>query len=100
MGIMLAYEGNVKTLDAPFGLLLLQVGALVIFFLLVTAALVRRGERREIAMLQSRGAMDGQIIAIRGIEALLICVLAAIIAPTVSQQLLIAIAPFFARDTA
>src|SRR5258708_3435808 len=98
-GAMLAYEHSVRSLDAPFGLLLLQVGALVIFFLLVTAALVRRGERREIAMLQSRGAMNGQIVAIRGLEALIICALAALIAPLIARQLLIAIAPFFARDT-
>ncbi len=96
-GALLDYERSVKTLDAPFGLLLLQVGALVLFFLLVTAALVRRGERREIAMLQSRGAMDRQIIWIRGVEAFLICLLAALLAPFVSQQLLIVITPFFAR---
>lgn len=95
-GALLAYERSVKTLETPFGLLLLQVGALVIFFLIVTAALVRRGERREIAMLQSRGAMDRHIVVIRGIEALAICTLAAIIAPILSQQLLIAITPFFA----
>jgi hypothetical protein len=96
-GALLAYEQSVKTLDAPFGLLLLQVGALVIFFLVVTASLVRRGERREIAMLQSRGAMDRQVIAFRGIEALLICALAALVAPVIAQQVLIAITPFFSR---
>jgi hypothetical protein len=96
-GAMLAYEQSVRSLNAPFGLLLLQVGALVIFFLLVTAALVRRGERRELAMLQSRGATEQQLTAIRGIEALIICVLMALLAPFVAQQLLIAITPFFAN---
>ncbi len=96
-GALLAYEQSVQTLDAPFGLLLLQVGALVIFFLVVTASLVRRGERREIAMLQSRGAMDRQVVALRGIEALLICALAALVAPVIAQQVLIAITPFFSR---
>lgn len=96
-GVILDYERSVRSLDAPFGLLLLQVGALVIFFILVTAALVRRGERREIAMLQSRGAMDRHILVIRGVEALLICAATAAIAPLISQQLLILITPFFAR---
>lgn len=96
-GVLLAYERSVRSLDAPFGLLLLQVGALVIFFLIVTAALVRRGERREISMLQSRGARDASIVLIRGIEALAICAIAALLAPLVSQQLLILITPFFAR---
>lgn len=96
-GVLLDYERNVRSLDAPFGLLLLQVGALVIFYLMVTAALVRRGERREIALLQSRGAADGAITLVRGLEALAICCLAAITAPLLAQQLLIAITPFFAR---
>lgn len=96
-GILLAYHNEVELLDAPFGLLLLQVGALVLFFLMVTAALVRRSERREIAMLQSRGAWDSQIVLLRGIEALLICILAVIVAPFLSQMLLTALGPMVAN---
>lgn len=96
-GLLVAYEQSVRSLDAPFGLLLLQVGALVIFFLIVTAALVRRGERREIAMLQSRGAQDLSIWLIRGLEALIICGGAALLAPVLAQQVLILITPFFAQ---
>jgi hypothetical protein len=48
------YREEVARLNAPLGLLLLQIGALVLLFLVVIVALVRRGERREIAMLQSR----------------------------------------------
>lgn len=95
-GVLLAYERAMRSLDAPFTLLLLQLGALVIFFLLVTAALVRRGERREIAMLQSRGAADGALIALRGVEAFILCLIAALSAPFLARQLLIWIAPFFA----
>lgn len=96
-GVLLAYAREVELLDAPFGLLLLQVGALVLFFLMVTAALVRRGERREIAMLQSRGAWDSQIVLLRGIEALLVCVLAVIVAPFLAQALLTALGPTVAN---
>ncbi len=96
-GILLQYAREVALLDAPFGLLLLQVGALVLFFLMVTAALVRRGERREIAMLQSRGAWDSQILLLRGIEALLICVLSILIAPFLSQLLLKGLGPVVAN---
>ncbi len=96
-GILLDYAQEQELLNAPFGLLLLQVGALVLFFLVVTAALVRRSERREIAMLQSRGAWDSQILLLRGIEALLICVLAVVIAPFLSQMLLTALGPTIAN---
>lgn len=96
-GEILAFERSIRSLDAPFGLLLLQIGALVLFFLMVTAALVRRGERREIAMLQSRGAADRSVTITRGLEALGICVFAVLTAPFVAQRLLILITPFFAN---
>jgi hypothetical protein len=96
-GVLLDYAKRQELLDAPFGLLLLQIGALVVFFLLVTAALVRRGERREIAMLQSRGAWDSQILLLRGIEALLICILAVIIAPFLARLLLTWLGPTVAN---
>ncbi len=92
-GILQDYARRQELLDAPFGLLLLQVGALVLFFLMVTAALVRRSERREIAMLQSRGAWDSQILLLRGIEALLICALAVLIAPFLARLLLTWLGP-------
>ncbi len=93
--ILEAYHDEVTHLAAPFGLLLLQIGALVLFFLVVIGALVRRGERREVALLQSRGAFDHQIVLLRGVEALLICALATVIAPILARQLLLAFAPLF-----
>ncbi|NDJ78341.1 MAG: ABC transporter permease [Chloroflexi bacterium] len=96
VGILREYDDEVELLQAPFTLLLLQVGALVLFFLMVTAALVRRGERREIAMLQSRGALSSQIVLLRGIEALLICALAVGIAPLLARALLTALGPTIA----
>ncbi|RMF49567.1 MAG: FtsX-like permease family protein [Chloroflexota bacterium] len=96
-GLLLAYERAIRGLEAPFTLLLLQIGALVIFFLLVTAALVRRGERREIAMLQSRGAADSALLVLRGIEAFVLCLIAALCAPFLARELLLLIAPFFAN---
>jgi hypothetical protein len=96
-GILLDYARRQQLLDAPFGLLLLQVGALVLFFLMVTAALVRRSERREIAMLQSRGAWDGQIMLLRGIEALLIGALATLAAPLLARLLLTWLGPAVAN---
>ncbi len=87
------YGGEVTTLGTPFGLLLVQTGVLVLFFLLVIGSLVRRGEQRELTLLQSRGALDRQIILLRGIEAVLICGLAALAAPLFARQFLIWIMP-------
>jgi putative ABC transport system permease protein len=91
------YRSEVTTLRAPFGLLLLQVGALASFFLVVTAALVRRGGRREVAMLQSRGAANQQLILLDGLEALVICALAVVVAPFLACWFLEWIVPALTR---
>ena len=93
--ILLEYQHNVGLLNVFFALLLVQIGGLVLFFLVVIVALVRRSERREVAMLQSRGAFDRQIILMRGVEALIICTVAALVAPFIAQQVLTVFAPVF-----
>ncbi len=95
ISVLAEYAREVSLLGAPFGLLLLQIGALVLFFLVATATLVRRSERRELAMLQSRGAFDSQLLLLRGVEAFLIVLFGALLAPLVAQQLLIWLAPVF-----
>lgn len=89
------YSADSDLLNIPFGLLMIQLGALVLFFLVVIAALVRRSERREISMLQSRGAYDYQIFLLRGIEAFVICVVMALVAPFVARQILVILIPLF-----
>ncbi len=93
--VMGAYSGSIDLLNIPTGLILLQLGALVIFFLVVIAALVRRGERREIALLQSRGVYNRQILLLRGIEALFICIVAAFLAPYLARAILALLIPIF-----
>jgi hypothetical protein len=89
------YAQEIVYLNIPFGLLLIQLAALVLFFLVLIAALVRRGERREIALLQSRGARDSQILIARSIEALVICLLVSLIAPFIAQKSLEWFIPLF-----
>jgi ABC-type lipoprotein release transport system permease subunit len=96
-GILQDYARKQRVNNVPFALLLCQVGGLVLFFLIVTAALVRRSERREIAMLQSRGAWESHIMALRGIEALIICVAGALLAPLLARQLLLFLGPIIAN---
>lgn len=95
-GILLEYDERQSVNFVPFLILLLEVGGLVLIFLVITAALVRRGERREISMLQSRGAFDGQVLALRSIEALLICAFGALVAPFIAQRLLQLLGPTIA----
>ena len=87
------YEFEVALLNVPFGLLLLQIGALALFFLIVTAALVRRSARSEIAMIRSRGAPHWWLLVLDGLEALIICTVAAVAAPFLARLLLEWIVP-------
>lgn len=82
------YEQRARLLGAPFGVMLLQVGGLVGYYLLMTAALVRRGERRELAQLRGRGVGAGQLWLLRSVEAALICVAAALLAPFLARAVL------------
>lgn len=84
---------DISALGAPFVLLLLQLSALVFYFLLVMGALVRRSERRELSVLQTRGAYRRQIMAVRGLEALLICAASVIAAPTLARLFLTVFIP-------
>jgi ABC-type antimicrobial peptide transport system permease subunit len=95
--ILRDYASEVTVLNAPFGLLLLQIGVLALFFLVVMSALVRREERREVAMFQSRGATRWQVLVLDGLEGLVICGLMAAIAPFLARWLLGWIVPFLTR---
>ncbi len=90
---LIQYEAELGLLNAPFGVLMLQVGALALFFLVITTALAQRSKRREAAMLQNRGALNGQILLLHGLEALIMSTAAAIIAPFIARQALIWFAP-------
>lgn len=91
--VLNAYASEINLLNAPFGVLMLQVAALVLFFLLITATLAQRSERPELAMLQNRGALEGQILLLRALEAMFVCTAAALVAPFIARQLLIFGAP-------
>ena len=91
------YETEVDALRAPFGILLLEIGALALFYLIVTAALIRRSDRREIAMLKSRGISSERLIMLHAIEALVICTVATVTAPSVSRWFLERIVPLLTR---
>ena len=88
-----SYAAELVLLNAPFGVLMLQVGGLALFFLVITVALAQRNERREVAMLQNRGALNGQILLLRALEAVIISTAAALIAPFIARQMLIWFAP-------
>ncbi len=96
--ILNGYTQEVALLNAPFEALMLQVGGLALFFLLITAALAQRSQRREIAMLKQRGALDRQIILLHLLETLIISAGAALVAPFIARQSLIVFAPLLAQN--
>lgn len=93
VAILESYQEEVRRIGAPFNLLMLQLSALVLLFISVIITLARREERREIALLQGRGASGLQIIIMRGVEAFIICTGAGLVAPFIARALLVSLAP-------
>lgn len=83
--LLAEYAVQAKLLGAPFGLIIIQIGALTLFFLLVTAELVRRYERREISLIRSRGGDEGQVWVLRAMEALVICLVMIAAGPVIAH---------------
>ena len=83
--LLLEYAAEADLLAAPFGLLIIQVGALTLYFLLMTAELIRHHERREISLMRSRGGQARQVWILRGLEALLICLVMIAAAPLIAR---------------
>ncbi|MBK9123691.1 MAG: FtsX-like permease family protein [Chloroflexi bacterium] len=84
---------NVAAIGVPTVIILLMVGVLVLYFLLVMGALTRRRERRELSVLQTRGALRRQILVMRGVEAALISGAAALAAPIAARAFLLVFIP-------
>lgn len=91
--VLTSYSAEINLLNAPFGILMLQVAALVLFFLLITVTLAQRSERRVVAMLQNRGALDNQIVLLWTVEGIIICLIATFVAPFIAIHTLMALSP-------
>lgn len=91
--IIEGYIADVDLLNIPFGLLLLQLGVLVIFFLFIITALAWRAARREVALLQSRGAQNQQVLRLHALETFIICAIAALVAPFITRTVLAVLIP-------
>lgn len=91
--ILTNYTSEINLLKAPFGVLMLQLASLMLFFLLIMASLAQRSEQYEVAMLQGRGALESQIILLRALEGAVICFGCVLVAPFIARQLLVWIAP-------
>jgi hypothetical protein len=79
------FQQEAALLAAPFSLLIIQIGALTLYFLLTTAELVRQQDRREIALMRSRGGFTNQVWALRALEAFLVSAAAVTAAPLIAR---------------
>lgn len=88
--LLAEYNTEAGAFNLPIILLSAQLSALVLFFLVLIAALAQRSERREIAVMQARGARNWQLLLVRMVETAIICSLAFVIAPFIARALLTA----------
>ncbi len=79
--IIASYQTKLFFTRLPLFALLLQVVGIALYYLVMVSAMLVERQHGEIALLRSRGASPGQVLAVYGIEAGLICGAGALAGP-------------------
>lgn len=79
--VIASYQTKLFFTRLPLFALLLQVVGIALYYLVMVSAMLVERQHGEIALLRSRGASPGQVLAIYGIEAGLICGAGAVAGP-------------------
>lgn len=77
----------------PLFVLLLQVGGIVAYYLVMVSTMLVERQSAEIATLRSRGATTTQLLALYGIEGLILAVVAAATGPPIAAAAISALGP-------
>jgi len=82
------FAAQAGAVRGPLYLLMAEIALLVLYYVVLVAALSVQQAEREFAVLRSRGASGGQILAIQAAEAVLIAAIAFLSGPVLAMVLL------------
>jgi hypothetical protein len=82
------YSAQAGAVRGPLYLLMAEIAILVLYYVILVAALSVQQSQREFAVLRSRGASGGQLFAIQAAEAVLITLIAFLSGPVLATLLL------------
>jgi hypothetical protein len=92
--ILVDFGAQAGAVRGPLYLLMAEITFLVLYYVVLVAALSVQQAEREFAILRSRGALGWQILVIQGVEAVLIATIAFLSGPGLAMMLLRGIARF------
>lgn len=78
------FEVDLNFTEVPILLLLIQIVAIVLFYIVIVATMLVEREETEIALLRSRGASLRQMLGLYGTEGVVIATIAAVSAPFIA----------------
>ncbi|WP_322795730.1 FtsX-like permease family protein [Tepidiforma sp.] len=82
LGNVLAEYGRARQYQqAPLGILLLQLTAVAVFYVILVSLVIVERQAEEVALLRGRGATVSQVVAIYLVEGLLLGIPAVVVAP-------------------
>jgi len=79
-----AFEVDLNFTEVPILLLLIQIVAIVLFYIVIVATMLVEREETEIALLRSRGASLRQMLSLYGVEGVVLAVVAALAGPFIA----------------
>ncbi|MPZ50148.1 MAG: FtsX-like permease family protein [Dehalococcoidia bacterium] len=86
-----SFQGRVSFNQIPLLLLLIQVVGIAVYYVLLVATLLCERRAEEVAMLRSRGASVGQVVSLAAIEAAILGLGAALVAPFLASGMIAAL---------
>ncbi|MCK9495937.1 MAG: ABC transporter permease, partial [Dehalococcoidia bacterium] len=83
-GLLQTYDEKLFFTRIPLLVLLLQIGAIVAYYLVMVSTMLVERQAAEIATMRSRGATTLQLLGIYGVEGTILAALAALIGPPIA----------------
>ncbi len=96
--LLTSYDEKLFFTRIPLLVLLLQIGAIVAYYLVMVSTMLVERQAAEIATMRSRGATTWQLLGIYGVEGTILAALAALIGPPVAAGVISLLGPTPAFD--
>ncbi|MEZ4503764.1 MAG: FtsX-like permease family protein [Dehalococcoidia bacterium] len=91
--VLRTYDRKLFFTQVPLLILLLQIAGIVAYYLLMVSTMLVERQASEIALLRSRGATTGQLLAQYSVEALILAGLAVAVGPPLAALVISALGP-------
>ncbi|MEX2374728.1 MAG: FtsX-like permease family protein, partial [Dehalococcoidia bacterium] len=92
-GLLRGYDEKLFFTQIPLLVLMLQIGAIVAYYLVMVSTMLIERQAAEIATMRSRGATTSQLLAIYGVEGTILAAVSAAIGPALAGGIISLLGP-------